>query len=99
MDDFEKVSGAFRVSGAVARRGVSGRKVILLLILLVGLFVISTTSRVGGTGVKDGSETRGTMLQGGGDVEVECGLNERLQTCVMTVQEQKPTIASRTAGI
>ena len=62
-DGFEKGDVALTDSGAVARRGVSGRKVVLLLIAVVGLSNVSTTSEVGETGVKGGSETAGTILK------------------------------------
>lgn len=79
VDGVEKDDGAFEYSGVVARLGVSGRKNALPSLVLVGVFRVSTTSRFGGTGMRGGSETRGTILQArGGDVNTKPGLNERL---------------------
>ena len=79
VDGVEKEDGAFEHSGAVARLGVSGRKIALPLLVLAGSLRVSTTSRVDGTGVRGGSETCGTILRvRGGDVNMKSKLNEKL---------------------
>jgi hypothetical protein len=84
VDGLEKGDVASKLSGAVARRGVSGRRVVLLSIIPAGFTGVFTTSRVGGAGVEGGSETSGTMLRTRcGNVNTRPGLNERLQASIM----------------
>ena len=67
VDPLEKGDSAFRYSGAVARRGVSGRNPTLSSSAVGCLFGVFMASRVCGTGVTGGSDRRGTILRVGDD--------------------------------
>ena len=96
VSDLTKGEGTFRLSGAVARRVVSGLRYVVISIALTDFLGVSTTSGVGGTGM-DGciSATRGTILfAGSGEVNTGFALSEGLQADIIVVVRVESTTRS-----